>query len=207
MTTENLDIDYTKYDFKDSTEMYVHLSKKGLSKNTVIEISKMKNEPQWMLDFRLRSYEIFMQKPMPTWGGDLSTIDFQNIYYYAKASDSVAKDWDDVPDNVKKTFDKLGIPEAEKKFLAGVGAQYESEVVYHSLREDLAKQGVLFLDTDQALIDHPELFKKYFGKIIPPEDNKFAALNSAVWSGGSFIYVPKGVHIDMPLQAYFRINA
>ena len=207
MATENLDIDYTKYDFKDSTEMYVHLSKKGLSKETVIEISKMKKEPQWMLDFRLRSYEIFMQKPMPTWGGDLSTIDFQNIYYYAKASDGVAKDWDDVPDNVKKTFDKLGIPEAEKKFLAGVGAQYESEVVYHSLREDLAKQGVLFLDTDQALIDHPELFRKYFGKIIPPEDNKFAALNSAVWSGGSFIYVPPGVHIDMPLQAYFRINA
>jgi Fe-S cluster assembly protein SufB len=207
MATENLDIDYTKYDFKDSTEMYVHLSKKGLSKDTVIEISKMKNEPQWMLDFRLRSYEIFMQKPMPTWGGDLSTIDFQNIYYYAKASDKTEKNWDDVPDNVKKTFDKLGIPEAEKKFLAGVGAQYESEVVYHSLREDLAKQGVLFLDTDQALIDHPEMFKKYFGKIIPPEDNKFAALNSAVWSGGSFIYVPPGVHIDMPLQAYFRINA
>ena len=207
MATENLDIDYTKYDFKDSTEMYVHLSKKGLSKETVIEISKMKKEPQWMLDFRLRSYEIFMQKPMPTWGGDLSTIDFQNIYYYAKASDKTEKNWDDVPDNVKKTFDKLGIPEAEKKFLAGVGAQYESEVVYHSLREDLAKQGVLFLDTDQALIDHPELFKKYFGKIIPPEDNKFAALNSAVWSGGSFIYVPPGVHIDMPLQAYFRINA
>ena len=207
MATENLDIDYTKYDFKDSTEMYVHLSKKGLSKDTVIEISKMKNEPQWMLDFRIRSYEIFMEKPMPTWGGDLSTIDFQNIYYYAKASDKTEKNWDDVPDNVKKTFDKLGIPEAEKKFLAGVGAQYESEVVYHSLREDLAKQGVLFLDTDQALIDHPELFKKYFGKIIPPEDNKFAALNSAVWSGGSFIYVPPGVHIDMPLQAYFRINA
>ena len=207
MATENLDIDYTKYDFKDSTEMYVHLSKKGLSKETVIEISKMKKEPQWMLDFRLRSFEIFMKKPMPTWGGDLSAIDFQNIYYYAKASDKTEKNWDDVPDNVKKTFDKLGIPEAEKKFLAGVGAQYESEVVYHSLREDLAKQGVLFLDTDQALIDHPELFKKYFGKIIPPEDNKFAALNSAVWSGGSFIYVPPGVHIDMPLQAYFRINA
>ncbi|MGB1690355.1 MAG: Fe-S cluster assembly protein SufB, partial [Nitrosopumilus sp.] len=201
------DIDYTKYDFKDSTEMYVHLSKKGLSKETVIEISKMKNEPQWMLDFRIRSYEVFMEKPMPTWGGDLSVIDFQNIYYYAKASDKTEKNWDDVPDNVKKTFDKLGIPEAEKKFLAGVGAQYESEVVYHSLREDLAKQGVLFLDTDQALIDHPEIFKKYFGKIIPPEDNKFAALNSAVWSGGSFIYVPPGVHIDMPLQAYFRINA
>jgi len=207
MATENLDMDYSQYDFKDSTEMYVHLSKKGLTKDTVIEISKMKNEPQWMLDFRLRSYEIFMKKPMPTWGGDLSVIDFQNIYYYAKASDKVEKNWDDVPENVKKTFDKLGIPEAEKKFLAGVGAQYESEVVYHSLREDLAKQGVLFLDTDQALIDHPELFKKYFGKIIPPEDNKFAALNSAVWSGGSFIYVPPGVHIDMPLQAYFRINA
>ena len=207
MATESIDVDYSKYDFKDSTEMYVHLSKKGLSKETVIEISKMKKEPQWMLDFRLRSYEIFMQKPMPTWGGDLSAIDFQNIYYYAKASDKTEKNWDDVPDNVKKTFDKLGIPEAEKKFLAGVGAQYESEVVYHSLREDLAKQGVLFLDTDQALIDHPELFKKYFGKIIPPEDNKFAALNSAVWSGGSFIYVPPGVHIDMPLQAYFRINA
>ncbi|MSS86219.1 MAG: Fe-S cluster assembly protein SufB [Thaumarchaeota archaeon] len=207
MATENIDMDYSKYDFKDSTEMYVHLSKKGLSKETVIEISKMKKEPQWMLDFRLRSYEIFMEKPMPTWGGDLSVIDFQNIYYYAKASEKVEKNWDDVPENVKKTFDKLGIPEAEKKFLAGVGAQYESEVVYHSLREDLAKQGVLFLDTDQALIDHPEIFKKYFGKIIPPEDNKFAALNSAVWSGGSFIYVPPGVHIDMPLQAYFRINA
>ena len=207
MTTENLDMDYSKYDFKDSTEMYVHLSKKGLSKETVISISKMKNEPQWMLDFRLRSYEIFMQKPMPTWGGDLSVIDFQNIYYYAKASDKVEKNWDDVPENVKNTFEKLGIPEAEKKFLAGVGAQYESEVVYHSLREDLAKQGVLFLDTDAALHEHPELFKKYFGKIIPPEDNKFAALNSAVWSGGSFIYVPPGVHIDMPLQAYFRINA
>ena len=207
MTAENLDMDYSKYDFKDSTEMYVHLSKKGLSKETVISISKMKDEPQWMLDFRLRSYEIFMQKPMPTWGGDLSVIDFQNIYYYAKASDKVEKNWDDVPENVKNTFDKLGIPEAEKKFLAGVGAQYESEVVYHSLREDLAKQGVLFLDTDAALKEHPEMFKKYFGKIIPPEDNKFAALNSAVWSGGSFIYIPPGIKVDMPLQAYFRINA
>ena len=207
MATENLDMDYSKYDFKDSTEMYVHLSKKGLSKDTVIEISKLKDEPQWMLDFRLRSFEIFMQKPMPTWGGDLSSIDFQNIYYYMKATDKVEKNWDDVPENVKNTFEKLGIPEAEKKFLAGVGAQYESEVVYHSLREDLAKQGVLFLDTDAALKEHPELFKKYFGKIIPPEDNKFAALNSAVWSGGSFIYIPPGVKVDMPLQAYFRINA
>jgi len=207
MTTENLNMDYSKYDFKDSTEMYVHLSKKGLTKDTVKEISKMKDEPQWMLDFRLRSYEIFMKKPMPQWGGDLNKIDFQNIYYYAKASEKTEKNWDDVPENVKNTFDKLGIPEAEKKFLAGVGAQYESEVVYHNLRDDLAKQGVLFLDTDSALKEHPEIFKKYFGKIIPPEDNKFAALNSAVWSGGSFIYIPPGVKVDMPLQAYFRINA
>ena len=207
MTTENLEMDYSKYDFKDSTELYVHLSKKGLSRDTVVSISKMKNEPKWMLDFRLRSYDIFMKKPMPNWGGDLGKIDFQNIYYYTKASEKTEKNWDDVPEDIKKTFDKLGIPEAEKKFLAGVGAQYESEVVYHNLREDLAKQGVLFLDTDTALKEQPEIFKKYFGKIIPPEDNKFAALNSAVWSGGSFIYVPPGVKIDMPLQAYFRINA
>ena len=207
MATENLDMDYSQYDFKDSTEMYVHLSKKGLTKDTVREISKMKDEPQWMLDFILRSYYIFMKKPMPQWGGDLNKIDFQNIYYYAKASEKTEKNWDDVPEDVKNTFDKLGIPEAEKKFLAGVGAQYESEVVYHNLRDDLAKQGVLFLDTDSALKEHPEIFKKYFGKIIPPEDNKFAALNSAVWSGGSFIYIPPGVKVDMPLQAYFRINA
>ncbi len=207
MTTENLEIDYTKYDFKDSTEMYVHLSKKGLSKDTVVGISKMKDEPSWMLDFRLRAYEQFMKLSMPDWGGDLGAIDFQNIYYYAKASDKTEKSWDDVPAEVKNTFDKLGIPEAEKKFLAGVGAQYESEVVYHSLREDLQKQGVIFLDTDSALKEYPDIFKKYFGKIIPPEDNKFAALNSAVWSGGSFIYIPPGVSVDMPLQAYFRINA
>ena len=207
MTTENLDMDYSKYDFKDSTELYVHLSKKGLSKEVVESISKMKDEPQWMLDFRLRAYETFMKKPMPQWGGDLNKIDFQNIYYYAKASEKTEKSWEDVPEDVKNTFDKLGIPEAEKKFLAGVGAQYESEVVYHNLREDLEKQGVLFLDTDSALKEQPEIFKKYFGKIIPPEDNKFAALNSAVWSGGSFIYIPPGVKVDMPLQAYFRINA
>jgi len=207
MATENLDMDYSKYDFKDSTEMYVHLSKKGLTKDTVREISKLKDEPEWMLNFRLRAYDVFMKKPMPQWGGDLNKIDFQNIYYYAKASEKTEKSWDDVPENVKNTFDKLGIPEAEKKFLAGVGAQYESEVVYHSLREDLAKQGVLFLDTDTALKEQPEIFKKYFAKTIPPEDNKFAALNSAVWSGGSFIYIPPGVKVDMPLQAYFRINA
>src|SRR5256712_8128881 len=207
MTTENLNMDYSKYDFKDSTEMYVYTSKKGLSKEVVEEISRMKGEPQWMLDFRLRSYEIFMKKPMPNWGGDLGKIDFNNIYYYAKASEKTEKDWDNVPAEVKATFEKLGIPEAEKKFLAGVGAQYESEVVYHHLREDLTKQGVLFLDTDTALREHPDILKKYFGKVIPPEDNKFAALNSAVWSGGSFIYVPPHVKIDLPLQAYFRINA
>ena len=207
VATENLNMDYTKYDFKDSTEMYVHLSKKGLSRDTIVGISSLKEEPQWMLDFRLRSFDIFMKKPMPQWGADLSSIDFQNIYYYAKASEKTEKSWEDVPEDVKNTFDKLGIPEAEKKFLAGVGAQYESEVVYHNLREDLEKQGVVFLDTDTALKEKPDIFRKYFGKIIPPEDNKFAALNSAVWSGGSFIYVPPGVKVDMPLQAYFRINA
>jgi Fe-S cluster assembly protein SufB len=160
-----------------------------------------------MLDFRLRSYDIFMKKPMPVWGGDLSKINFQNIFYYTRASEKQSKSWDDVPDSVRKTFDKLGIPEAEKKFLAGVGAQYESETVYHNLREDLSKQGVIFSDTDTAVKEHPEILKKYFGKVIPPEDNKFAALNSAVWSGGSFIYVPPNVKIELPLQAYFRINA
>ena len=207
MATENIEMDYSKYDFRDSTDTYIHLSKKGLTREVVESISRMKGEPQWMLDFRLRSYETFMKKPMPNWGADLSTIDFQNIYYYAKASEKTEKSWEDVPDDVKSTFDKLGIPEAEKKFLAGVGAQYESEVVYHNLREDLQKQGVVFLDTDTALREQPEIFRRYFGKIIPPEDNKFAALNSAVWSGGSFIYVPPGVKVDMPLQAYFRINA
>jgi Fe-S cluster assembly protein SufB len=200
-------MDYSKYDFKDSTDLYVYTSKKGLSRGTIEEISKIKNEPQWMLDFRLRSYDIFMKKPMPVWGGDLSKINFQNIFYYTKASEKQSKSWDDVPDSVRKTFDKLGIPEAEKKFLAGVGAQYESETVYHNLREDLSKQGVIFSDTDTAVKEHPDILKKYFGKVIPPEDNKFAALNSAVWSGGSFIYVPPNVKIDLPLQAYFRINA
>jgi Fe-S cluster assembly protein SufB len=160
-----------------------------------------------MLNFRLRSYDIFMKKPMPVWGGDLSKINFQNIYYYTKASEKQSKSWDEVPESVRKTFDKLGIPEAEKKFLAGVGAQYESETVYHNLREDLSKQGVIFCDTDTAVKEHPDLLRKYFGKVIPPEDNKFAALNSAVWSGGSFIYVPPNVKVDLPLQAYFRINA
>jgi Fe-S cluster assembly protein SufB len=207
MTTEELNMDYSKYDFKDSTDLYVYTSKKGLSRGTIEEISRIKNEPQWMLDFRLRSYDIFMKKPMPVWGGDLSKINFQNIFYYTKASEKQSKSWDDVPDSVRKTFDKLGIPEAEKKFLAGVGAQYESETVYQNLREDLSKQGVIFSDTDTAVKEHPDILKKYFGKVIPPEDNKFAALNSAVWSGGSFIYVPPNVKIELPLQAYFRINA
>lgn len=207
MTSEELNMDYSKYDFKDSTDLYVYTSKKGLSRGTIEEISKIKNEPEWMLNFRLRSYDIFMKKPMPVWGGDLSKINFQNIYYYTKASEKQSKSWDDVPESVRKTFDKLGIPEAEKKFLAGVGAQYESETVYHNLREDLSKQGVIFCDTDTAIKEHPDLLRKYFGKVIPPEDNKFAALNSAVWSGGSFIYVPPNVKVDLPLQAYFRINA
>jgi Fe-S cluster assembly protein SufB len=207
MTSEELNMDYSKYDFKDSTDLYVYTSKKGLSRGTIEEISKIKNEPEWMLNFRLRSYDIFMNKPMPVWGGDLSKINFQNIYYYTKASEKQSKSWDDVPESVRKTFDKLGIPEAEKKCLAGVGAQYESETVYHNLREDLSKQGVIFCDTDTAVKEHPDLLKKYFGKVIPPEDNKFAALNSAVWSGGSFIYVPPNVKVDLPLQAYFRINA
>ncbi len=160
-----------------------------------------------MRDFRLRSLEIFESRPMPTWGGDLGDLDFNDIFYYMKAAKEQGRSWDDVPEDIRKTYDRLGIPEAEKKYLAGVKAQYESEVVYGSLQDDLAKQGVLFTDTDSALREHPEIFREYFGTIIPPEDNKFAALNSAVWSGGSFIYVPPGVSIDFPLQAYFRINS
>jgi Fe-S cluster assembly protein SufB len=173
----------------------------------VEEISRMKNEPDWMLQFRLKSLAIFERKPLPTWGGDLSEIDFDNIYYYIKPSEKQGKDWEDVPEYIKNTFDKLGIPEAERKFLAGVSAQYESEVVYHSIREDLEKLGVIFLDMDSGLREHPDIVKEYFGTIIPPADNKFSALNSAVWSGGSFIYVPPGVNVEIPLQAYFRINA
>src|SRR3989442_1535196 len=200
-----LDLDYAKYDFKDE-EKYVFKSEKGLSRQTVEQISEMKKEPEWMLKFRLRAYEHFVKRPMPQWGGDLGQIDFNDIYYYLRPTDRVESKWEDVPDKIKKTFDRLGIPEAEKKFLAGVGAQYESEVVYHSLLKHLEDKGVIFCDTDTAVKLHPELVKKYFGKVIPPEDNKLAALNSAVWSGGSFIYVPKGVKVDLPLQAYFRIN-
>src|SRR5438128_8591101 len=200
-----LDLDYAKYDFKDP-EKYVFKSEKGLSRQTVEQISEMKKEPEWMLKFRLRAYEHFVKRPMPMWGGDLAQIDFNDIYYYLRPTDRVESKWEDVPDKIKKTFDRLGIHEAEKKFLAGVGAQYESEVVYHSILEHLEKQGVIFLSIEDGLKQYPDLFKEYFGTVIPPEDNKFAALNSAVWSGGSFVYIPKGVTVDLPLQAYFRLN-
>jgi Fe-S cluster assembly protein SufB len=194
-----------KYDFRTPTSA-VFKARKGLDADIVHQISEMKNEPDWMRDFRLRSLSVFESKPMPRWGGNIG-IDFQDIYYYLKPTDHQGKTWDDVPEAIKETFDKLGIPEAEKKFLAGVKAQFESEVVYGSLKEDLAKKGVIFTDTDTAVREHADLLRQYFGTIIPPEDNKFAALNSAVWSGGSFIYVPQGVSIEFPLQAYFRINA
>jgi len=195
-----------KYGFFDA-ESYVFKAKRGLSEAVVKEISWMKNEPEWMTKFRLRSLQIFQKKEMPTWGADLSKIDFDNIYYYLKSTEKQGKTWDDVPADIKRTFDRLGVPQAEKKFLAGVAAQYESEVIYHSLHKELADRGVIFVDTDTALREHPDMFKEYFGTIIPPADNKLAALNSAVWSGGSFIYVPKGVKVEIPLQAYFRINA
>jgi len=166
----------------------------------------MKNEPQWMLDFRLKALEHFQKRPMPTWGPDLSGLHLDDIFYYVKPTEKQGASWDDVPDTIKNTFDKLGIPEAERKFLAGVGAQYESEMVYHSIQEHLEKQGVIFLSIEEGLRQHPDLFREYFGTVIPIEDNKFAALNSAVWSGGSFVYVPKGVKVDLPLQAYFRLN-
>ena len=196
-----------RYGFHDPTDEYVFVSRKGLDREIVAQISELKREPAWMREFRLNSLETFFEKPMPNWGGDLSHLNFQDIYYYVRASDRQEKDWADVPEDIRKTYDRLGIPEAEKKYLSGVKAQYESEVVYGSLKEDLAKQGVIFTDTDSALRDHPELFREYFSTIIPPSDNKFAALNSAVWSGGSFIYVPPGVEIEFPLQAYFRINS
>lgn len=196
-----------KYGFSDP-ENYVFKSERGLTREVVEAISSHKSEPDWMRKFRLQSLDYFERRPMPRWGGNLDEIDFENIYYYIKPIAGQAESWDDpMLANIKETWDKLGIPEAEKKFLAGVGAQYESEVVYHKLQEDLEKKGVIFLDMDSGLREHEDLVKQYFGKIIPQNDNKFAALNSAVWSGGSFIYVPPGVSIEMPLQAYFRINA
>jgi len=206
-TDEEIGIGDYQYGFHDSTANYVFTARKGIDRDIVTQISEMKNEPAWMREFRLSSLEMFFRKPLPTWGGELRQLDFQDIHYYVKAAQGQERSWEDVPDEIRKTYDRLGIPEAERKYLAGVKAQYESEVVYGSLQEDLAKQGVIFTDTDSALRDHPELFRQYFGTVIPPADNKFAALNSAVWSGGSFIYVPKGVKIEFPLQAYFRINS
>ncbi len=194
-----------QYAFHDDI-VYLAETKRGLTRETVEEISRFKDEPQWMLDFRLRAYDHFLARPMPEWGGDLTRIVFENIVYYRKPSEREERSWDDVPDQIKQTFERLGIPEAERKFLAGVGAQYDSEVVYHSVREELGKLGVVFMGTDQALKEYPEIFRQHFGTVVPPEDNKFAALNSAVWSGGSFVYVPKGVEVPLPLQAYFRIN-
>ncbi|HRA30728.1 MAG TPA: Fe-S cluster assembly protein SufB, partial [Thermomicrobiales bacterium] len=206
MATTELDFGTYKYGFRDE-EDYVFKSEKGIDAKKVAEISAMKGEPEWMRDFRLKAFDYFLKRPMPEWGADLSDIDFDDIYYYIRPTEKASKSWDEVPEYIKDTFEKLGIPEAERKFLAGVGAQYESEVVYHSLRADLEKMGVIFLDMDAAVREYPEMVKQYFGTIIPPNDNKFAALNSAVWSGGSFVYIPEGVRVDVPLQAYFRINA
>jgi len=194
-----------QYAFHDDIT-YLRETKAGLTEATVREISETKDEPAWMLEYRLRAFKHFEARAMPLWGGDLTKLDFSKIVYYRKPSEREEKSWDDVPDQIKKTFERLGIPEAERKFLSGVGAQYDSEVVYHSVREDLQKLGVVFMGTDQGMKEYPEIFKKYFGTVVPAEDNKFAALNSAVWSGGSFVYVPKGVEVPLPLQAYFRIN-
>ena len=195
-----------KWGFHDDEEA-VYKSKKGLSDAVVAEISGMKGEASWMRELRFKALDHFLARPMPTWGGDLSQINFDEIYYYVKAADRDARSWSDVPEYIKRTFDKLGIPEAERKFLAGVGAQYDSEVVYHNIREDLKKQGVIFLGMDQGLAEYPDIVREYFGTVVPANDNKFAALNSAVWSGGSFVYVPEGVQVQVPLQAYFRINS
>ena len=182
-------------------------AQRGLSEEVVRNISHLKNEPEWMLKRRLRALSLFEKKPLATWGADLSEIDFDNIKYFVRSTEGQAKSWEDLPEDIKATYDRLGIPEAEKeRLVAGVAAQYESEVVYHQIREDLEKQGVIFVDTDTGLREYPEIFEEYFGTVIPAGDNKFAALNTAVWSGGSFVYVPKGVHVEIPLQAYFRIN-
>ncbi|MGA2111210.1 MAG: Fe-S cluster assembly protein SufB [Anaerolineales bacterium] len=194
-----------KYGFRDP-EDYFYRSGKGLSRGVVEAISAQKGEPDWMREYRLKALEHFLKRPVPTWGPDLSGLDFNEIYYYIRPSERTGASWDEVPDTIKKTFDRLGIPEAERKFLAGVGAQYESEMVYHSIQENLSKLGVIFLSSDDGLKQHPDVFRQYFGTVIPATDNKFAAINSACWSGGSFVYVPKGVKVDLPLQAYFRLN-
>jgi len=194
-----------RYGFSDP-DVSVFKIRKGLDKTVVQQISAMKGEPAWMLEFRLKAYEHFIQRPFPTWGADISNLNLDEIYYYVKPVEASSKSWTDVPDTIKNTFNRLGIPEAEQKFLAGVGAQYESEMVYHSIQEHLEKKGVIFLSIEDGLRQYPDLFKEYFGTVIPIEDNKFASLNSAVWSGGSFVYIPKGVKVDLPLQAYFRLN-
>lgn len=194
-----------QYGFSDEREN-VYQTNRGLSEDIVREISKQKNEPEWMLDLRLKAYHKFCEMPMPSWGPDLSNLDFDNTIYYVKATDKVEKSWDDVPEDVKQTFEKLGIPEAEAKYLSGVSTQYDSEVVYENMLKEVEEKGIIFMDTDSALKKYPELFKEYFAKLVPMSDNKFAALNTAVWSGGTFIYIPKNVKLDMPLQAYFRIN-
>ncbi len=200
----NLD-DY-QYGFRDD-ENYVFKSRKGLDPEIVDEISWMKGEPDWMRALRHRALDIFYAKPVPTWGGDLSRLDYDDIYYYIKPVEEQGRSWDDVPDDIKRTFERLGIPEAERKFLAGAGAQYESEAVYHNLKEEWERQGVVFMDSDSGLREYPEVYQEYFGTVVPAADNKYAALNTAVWSGGSFVYIPPGVKVDIPLQAYFRINA
>jgi len=205
-TAQQLDLGKYQLGWSDVEDFYVFKPKRGINEDIVREMSWMKGEPEWMTARRLKALRCFERRPMPTWGGDLSRIDFANIFYYIKPVDKQVDAWDELPESVKATYDKLGIPEAERKYLAGVTAQYESEVVYHRNRDELARQGVLFCDMDTALREYPDLVKQYFGKVIPLNDNKFAALNSAVWSGGSFIYVPPGVKVEMPLQAYFRIN-
>ncbi|OGK16444.1 Fe-S cluster assembly protein SufB [Candidatus Roizmanbacteria bacterium RIFCSPHIGHO2_01_FULL_39_12b] len=200
-----LNFDY-KYGFS-MPDTSIFRTQKGLSSNVVREISHIKKEPKWMLEFRLKSLNIFYQKKMPSWGADLSKINFDAITYYARPTDKQGTSWEDLPKEIRQTYDKIGVPEAEKKFLSGVSAQYDSEVVYESVQKELSKQGVLFCDMDSGLRLHPKIVKEYFGKLIPPHDNKFAALNSAVWSGGSFVYVPSGVEVKLPLQAYFRINS
>jgi len=200
-----VDIGQYKYGFHDP-ENYVFKSRKGLDREVVEQISAMKGEPQWMLDFRLKALEHFQKRPMPGWGPDISGLNLNDIFFYVRPIDKQEKSWDEIPETIKTTFDKLGVPEAERKFLAGLGAQYDSEMVYHSILEQLNKQGVIFLSIEDGLKQHPDLFREHFGTVIPIEDNKFAALNSAVWSGGSFVYVPKGVKVDLPLQAYFRLN-
>ena len=205
MTEEVPVLEEYKFGFHDNAELVMSTGT-GLTEDVIRTMSAAKEEPEWMLDFRLKSFEAFKKLDLPEWGPDLSDIDFDDVVYYQKPTDKPARTWEEVPDEIKETFEKIGIPEAERAYLAGASAQYESEVVYHNMKEEFEKLGIVFTDTDSALKEYPELFKKYFAKLVPPTDNKLAALNSAVWSGGSFVYVPKGVKCEIPIQAYFRIN-